>query len=277
MFVFLYIEDWLLFLFTPLTSYDTSVPQSIFPLVYSRKPLVCLFPALFKQNLLSFISLVHSVLPHTSVLHLLKCLSQDPHPPNPWVTALGRQLKRSLGVHTEEPLCTPLCSRRLSELSQRLIGSGETGGWAQCLSSHTMRSESQTASGSSEQGTQRKRKGSVVLLDSEGDDTMSQQSKRTKMDICSSECVHAEHESANEGISEKSEEGVPSETPADYPSDSLPEHIQVEAMQEMQEIFYIQYLFSFHIGTEWFVKHVLISYRLGCSSKIVWLCVCLFF
>ncbi|KAG7220720.1 hypothetical protein INR49_017834 [Caranx melampygus] len=199
------------------------------------KPLVCLFPALFKQNLLSFIYLVHSVLPQTSVLHLLKCLSQDPHP-TPWIIALGRQLRRSLGVHTEEPLCTPLCSQRLSELSQRLVGSGETGGWAQCLSSQTMRSESLSASGSSEEGTQRKRKGNLVPLDSEDDDKMTQQSKRTKLDVCRSECVHAEQQSTNEETSEKLGEGAPAETPADQPCDFLPEHIKVEALQEVQDL-----------------------------------------
>ncbi|XP_056241679.1 Fanconi anemia group E protein isoform X2 [Seriola aureovittata] len=203
----------------------------------SVKPMVCLFPALFKQNLLSFIYLVHSVLPQTSVLHLLKCLGQDPHP-NPWITALGRQLKRSLGVHSEEPLCTPPCSQRLKELSQRLVGFGAAGGWAKCLSGQPSGSESQRSSGLSEQGTQRKRKGSFVTLDSEGDKETAQQSKRIKMDICGSECVDAEEQSANEETTGRLERDAPAETPAedlqpaaDSPRDSLPEHIKVSVLQ----------------------------------------------
>ncbi|KAF0036332.1 hypothetical protein F2P81_011644 [Scophthalmus maximus] len=201
------------------------------------KPLVCLFPALFKQNLLSFIYLIHSVLPPTSVLCLLKCLSQDPHP-NPWISALGRQLRRSLGVHDEEPLYTPLCSQRLKELSQRLVVSGETGGWAKCLTGPTEESGSQSASGLSELGTQRKRKVSFVTVDSGGEEETGQQSKRIKMDVCGNECVSAEEQNANEETSERLERDARAETPAEelQPApgrlcDSLPEHIKVSVLQ----------------------------------------------
>ncbi|XP_044068294.1 Fanconi anemia group E protein isoform X2 [Siniperca chuatsi] len=200
------------------------------------KPLVCLFPALFKHNLLSFIYLVHSVLPRTSVLHLLTCLGQDPHP-SPWVTALVRQLERNLGVYNEEPLYTPLCSQRLKELSQHLAGFGETGGWAKCFSGQRVESESQSASGLSELGTQRKRKGSFVNLDSDGEET-AQQSKRIKMDACGSESVDAEEQSAKEEISGRLESDAPAETHAeqlqpvpDSPCDALPEHIKVCVLQ----------------------------------------------
>lgn len=90
-----------------------------------------------------------------------------------------------------------------------------------------MPSESQSAFGSSEEGTQRKRKGSVVPLDSGDDDSMTQQSKRTKMDGCRSECVHAEQQSANEETSEKLGESASAEAPAEQPCDSLPDHIKV--------------------------------------------------
>ncbi|KAM9350954.1 Fanconi anemia group E protein [Symphorus nematophorus] len=198
------------------------------------KPLVCQFPALFKQNLLSFIYLVHSVLPRTTVLHLLKCLSQDPHP-SPWVTALVRRLERNLGAHNEEPLYTSQCSQRLTELSQRLVVSGETGGWAKCFSSQTEDSCSQS---SSELGTQRKRKSSFVTLDSDGEET-GQQSKRIKMDVCGSECVDTEEQSMTEReISGRLESDAPAETPAEElkpapngQSDVLPEHIKVSVLQ----------------------------------------------
>ncbi|XP_070696138.1 Fanconi anemia group E protein [Pempheris klunzingeri] len=196
------------------------------------QPLVCLFPALFKQNLLSFIHLVHPVLPQTAVTHLLKCFSQDPHP-SPWVSALVRQLERNLGAHDTEPLHSPLCSQRLKELSQRLVGFGETAGWAKCFSGQTVDSESQTGSGLSEFGTQRKRKGSFVTLDSDGEE-MGQQSKRIKMDVCGSECLDTEEQSAKEEILESD---TPVETAEDLPpasggpSDTLPEHIKVSVLQ----------------------------------------------
>lgn len=205
----------------------------LFFLTSFSKPLVCLFPALFKQNLLSFIYLVHSVLPRYTVLRLLSCLSQDPHP-SPWVTALVRQLERNLGTRNEEPLYTPLCSQRLKELSQRLAGSGETGGWDKCFSGQTVESGSQSASGLSELGTQRKRKGSFVTLDSDGEET-GQKSKRIKTDVCGSECQDAEEQSAKEEKSGKLGSDASAETPADEqqpapdsPCDALPEHIKVE-------------------------------------------------
>ncbi|KAG7520937.1 hypothetical protein JOB18_038942 [Solea senegalensis] len=202
---------------------------------FTVKPLVCLFPPLFKQNLLSFIYLIHSVLPQRSVLHLLKCLSRDPHP-NPWISAVGQQLKRSLGVHNEEPLYTPLCSQRLKELSQHLIVNGETGGWAQCLSGQREGFESQGDSGSSEVGTQRKRKLCLVTLDSSDEDA-GQHSKRTKTDVCDIDRVDAEERNVNEETSERLERDVPTATPAEelqpapVTSDFLPEYIKVSVLQ----------------------------------------------
>ncbi|XP_070767048.1 Fanconi anemia group E protein [Enoplosus armatus] len=194
----------------------------------TAKPLVCLFPALFKHNLLSFIYLVHSVLPRTAVLRLLTRLGQDPRP-SPWVTALVRQLERNLGAHSEEPLYTPLCSQRLKNLSQRLAGFDESGGWAKCFSSQTAEPESQSASGLSEPGTQRKRKGSFVTLDSDGEET-GQQSKRIKMDVCGSECLDAEQESAKEDIS-KSGAAEELQPAPGSPCEALPEHIKVSVLQ----------------------------------------------
>nr|XP_019944502.1 PREDICTED: Fanconi anemia group E protein [Paralichthys olivaceus] len=200
------------------------------------KPLVSLFPASLKQNLLSFIYLIHPVLPQTSVLHLLKCLSQDPHP-NPWISALCRQIRRSVGVHDEEPLYSPLCSQRLKELSQRLAVCGGTGGWAKCLSDQTVESGSQSASSLSELGTQRKRKLSFVTVDS-GDEETEQQSKRRKMDVCGSERVSAEEQDVHKETPERLERDAAAETPAeelqpapDRLCDSLPEHIKVSVLQ----------------------------------------------
>ena len=214
--------------------------RPISPLTYSSKPLVSLFPASLKQNLLSFVYLIHSALPQTSVLRLLKCLSQDPRP-DPWISALCRQIRRSVGVHDEEPLYTPHCSQRLKELSQRLVVRGETGGWAKC--DQTVESGSQSASSLSELGTQRKRKVSLVTVDS-GDEETGQQSKRIRMDVCGSE-QKAEEQDVHEETSERLERETPAEElqPApDCQSESLPEHIKVR-----EQIHHPLYNFTFSL------------------------------
>ncbi|CAJ1085307.1 Fanconi anemia group E protein isoform X1 [Xyrichtys novacula] len=199
------------------------------------RPLVCLFPAFFKQNLLSFIHLVQPVLPQTTILHLLKCLSQDPHP-SPWVSALMKQLKRNTGVLREEPLYTPHSSQRLKELSQRLVGSGDTGGWTKCFNGQTSESGSQRASGLLRSVAQRKRKSSVASLDSDGDET-GQQCKRTKIDGCVYESLENEETSLTEEFSRRSVSDAPADTPAenmqpevDQPCNALPEHIKVSVL-----------------------------------------------
>ncbi|KAM3618618.1 uncharacterized protein V6R79_022590 [Siganus canaliculatus] len=196
------------------------------------KPLVCLFPALFKRNLLSFIYLVYPILPRTTILHLLKCLSQDPHP-NPWVSVLSKLLERNLGL-SEGPLFSPQCSQRLKELSQRLVGDSESGGWTKYYSGQTVATGSQRES---ELGTQRKRKSSDVALDSDGEET-GQQSKRIKMDICGSKGQDAEEETVKEETPGKSECDAPAETGVrelqaapESQSNDLPEHIKVSFLQ----------------------------------------------
>ncbi|TNN82871.1 Fanconi anemia group E protein [Liparis tanakae] len=197
-----------------------SPPSEAQPLTV--KPLVCLFPALFKHNLLSFIHLVHSVLPRTTVLRLLNCLSQDPHP-SPWVMALVRQLERNIGTHNN-PLHTPLCGQRLEELSKKLVGFGKTGGWATCFSVPSVDSGSQHASGSSELGTQRKRKGSVLTLDSDCEEA-GQQSKRMKMDVCGSERSAKEETGRLESEAPAETLGEELQAAPDGPCEALPEHI----------------------------------------------------
>jgi len=193
--------------------------------ISSSKPLVCLFSASFKQNLLSFIYVAHSSLPGTTILCLLKCLSQDSHP-NPWVTALSRQLERNLGTHHNEPLYTQVCSQRLKELSERLVGFGETGGWAKCSSSQTVGSESQSEPDLSELGTQRKRRGSFVHLDSHVEET-GQQSKRIRLDIADDESVIADEGGVKHLTPGGSESSAPA---ADSQSDVLPEHMKVNQL-----------------------------------------------
>ncbi|XP_074537851.1 Fanconi anemia group E protein [Halichoeres trimaculatus] len=195
-------------------------------------PLVCLFPTFFKQNLLSFIHLVQPLLPETTVLHLLKCLSKDHHS-GPWVTALVKQLKRNKGAHDEESLYTSHCSQRLEELSQHLVGCHDTGGWAKCFGSQTPGSGALGVFGLSELGSQRKRKESFVSLDSDCGET-GPQCKRMKMDLCISESPETEGKSLKE---ESSKRDAPTETPAEEPQpmtdvcDDLPEHTKVVVLQ----------------------------------------------
>lgn len=201
-------------------------------LIYSSKPLVCLFPTLFKQNLLTFISLVHQLLSQTAVHDLLVCLSQDPQI-SPWVSALMRQLERNIGVHNEEPLCTPACSQRLKQLSQQTVGPGGSRGWADCFGG--LVKDSGTLSHSSEQGTQKKRKSSQISLYSDGEET-EQQSKRAKVDMFSNECIDAAEQSMKGELSEKLESIVPSEgtdknvqpaTDSESQYNALPQHMKV--------------------------------------------------
>ncbi|XP_054637505.1 Fanconi anemia group E protein [Dunckerocampus dactyliophorus] len=211
--------------------------------------LVCLFPALFKQNLLTFIYLIHSLIPKATVLRLLQCLSQD-NSPSSWVTALTRQLERNLGSPGEEHLYTPVCHRRLEELSQRLDGA--TAGWAECFSIEM--EESQTAPSLLDLGARKKRKGNFDIQES--DEEILQQSKRVKMDEDSGGHVREEEQAVSEEmveeldmqaeaqenthhhlpdhlkVAEELEGEAPSEVPAQENShDFLPEHIKVSALQ----------------------------------------------
>lgn len=115
-----------------------------------------------------------------------------------------------------------------------MAGLGETGGWAECFSGQHVESGSQSASGLSELGTQRKRKSSFVSPNSDGEET-GQQSKRIKMDVGGSEGLNAEEQSAKEEITERLEVDALGETRAKETapgslSDALPEHIKVETL-----------------------------------------------
>lgn len=193
---------------------------------------MCLFPTLFKQNLLTFISLVHRLLPQTAVRDLLVCLRQEPHR-SPWVSALISQLERNMGVHSEESLCTPICNQRIKQLSQQFVSPGGTRGWADCFGD--LVKGSGTLTNSLEQGAQKKRKSSQVSLDSDGDETV-QQRKRSKMDVCRQECVDAAEQNTKEDTPEKLQSVVPSEgtdekiqpaTDSESLIDVLPQHMKV--------------------------------------------------
>lgn len=148
-----------------------------------------------------------------------------------------------MGVCSQEPLCTPTCSQRLKQLSQQFVGLGGTGGWADWFGG--LAKDSGTLSNPSEQGTQKKRKSSQISLDSDGEE-MVQQGKRSKMDMCSNECVDAAERSTKEETSEKLETIVSSQgtdEKAQPASDSeclidvLPQHIKVTTDHQMYSVY----------------------------------------
>ncbi|RVE70459.1 hypothetical protein OJAV_G00064890 [Oryzias javanicus] len=147
------------------------------------KPLVCLFPTTFKQNLLSFLYLVQPSLPESTILPLLKCLVQETGS-SPWVTVLVKHLEGRSGTHHEQPIHTNTCAQRLNELSKRLVGSGEVRGWAKCFRSPTASRELKDMPEISEPGTQRKRKGSFIHLDSDSEETGQHNKRRKTEDEC---------------------------------------------------------------------------------------------
>ncbi|XP_061549166.1 Fanconi anemia group E protein-like isoform X2 [Phycodurus eques] len=192
------------------------------------EPLVWLFPALFKQNLLTFIYLIHSRFPEGAVLRLLQCLGQEPCP-SPWVAAWKKQLERNMGSPSEEPLYSPACAQRLTALSQRV--GGETGRWAECSGLQT--EERQTVPYLSEMETGWKRKGHFDVLYDE-DEGIQQQNKRMKTDDHIAGRAH-DHDPLPEHmkIVEELNTDASREMPAwENPHHPLPEHTKMAEVLE---------------------------------------------
>ncbi|MCJ8734971.1 hypothetical protein PDJAM_G00241390 [Pangasius djambal] len=145
----------------------------------TTKPLVCLFSAAFKRDLLCFLHLLHPGLPRESVLALLRCLSQDADE-NPWVCALVSQLHKDIGVEEfrKDTLLTPECVLSLKDLCNRFKDSQEKGGWDRCLNEH----KNDELSTDYTDTDHKKRKSEITDLhmDAEVDEP---QSKRRKTDL----------------------------------------------------------------------------------------------
>lgn len=167
-----------------------------------------------------------------------------------------------MGIHSEEPLCTPACSQRLKDLSQKCVGPGGSRGWADCFGGAK---DSESLSNSSEQGTQKKRKSSQIDLSSDGEET-EQPSKRSKVDTCSNDCVEAAEEGAKDEISGKLEsvvdvvdvtdEKLQPATDSERPHDALPQHLKVTTDAIKFIPFSQVYLFCpFHCANNWVVIH----------------------
>ena len=192
---------------------------------------MCLFPAAFKRNLLSFLRLVNQVLPQNRVVQLLECLSQDPRQDH-WVTALIGQLQRDLGSLRDMPLYTGSCSQRLKMISERLKDTGTNDGWAKCFMEPKLTSQSD----GDVLEKQKKRKSSSMTPDTEVQTT--QQHKRMKMDLSSVDerlgaYPHGSYTSEEPVLMEEIECDLPKlesgEPPTSNLCDDLPENIKVNS------------------------------------------------
>uniref|UniRef100_A0AAY4BWY2 Fanconi Anaemia group E protein C-terminal domain-containing protein n=1 Tax=Denticeps clupeoides TaxID=299321 RepID=A0AAY4BWY2_9TELE len=163
------------------------------------KPLVCLFPTSFQWSLLSFLRLVHPLLPRDGLLCLVDCFTQDYSSP-PWITALVGQLQRDLGVPGVEML-TPRCQQRVKDLCGRFNGAGGTRTWSSCLTGTRALNEAPLFD-----ALQKKRKSQNLEPDPDAEDT-GQQSKRLRPDL---------------PVAAEDPDGGP-EAPAPRPSDDAPE------------------------------------------------------
>ncbi|XP_043102419.1 Fanconi anemia group E protein isoform X2 [Puntigrus tetrazona] len=144
------------------------------------KPLVCLFSAGFKRNLLCFLHLINPELPKDHVLPLLQCLTQD-DVENQWTCALIKQLQRDIeGTGKGTPL-TSDCTGKLKSLCERFRNANAKGNWASCFKELEAENKGSDVTVLS----QKKRKSDN--MDHDGDAQEDQQSKRVKMDFCPSQ------------------------------------------------------------------------------------------
>ncbi|XP_010891651.3 Fanconi anemia group E protein [Esox lucius] len=234
---------------------QTLCQHEIFPTTDAEtlktKPLVCLFPVAFQQNLLSFLHLVHPELPQTSVLHLLDCLCLDEPVRDSWVSVLVSQLRRDLGAPGgKDSILSPQCRDQLRGLCERLKGGGKATGWASYLDGPI---EPQLSSTS-----QRKRKCDRVNLDSEPEEDSGRRSKRRKLSLspaveADGSCCSTAGGGVTEGLEDEMDSGrdddddddddggggtevrvyvePPQPTVTVNPCDALPEHVKASIPQ----------------------------------------------
>lgn len=191
------------------------------------KPMVCLFPTLFKHNFLAFLHHVQHLLPQNTVQHVLECIKEDALP-NTWITSLVTQLERQLDIDNQATLFSAQCGQRLMDLSKRLQCAGKAGGWTSCFQASPP--PESTGSTSFQVGPQIKRKSNAVDQDSDGEEA-SQQNKRMRVDLGDEGDVSIEQGTRREpsgAETEASSEALPS--PPDV-HDTLPESKKVAVLQ----------------------------------------------
>lgn len=193
------------------------------------KPLVCLFPSLFKQNLLAFIYQLNHLLPQTTLRHVLDCIKLDTLP-NTWIPSLIVQLERQFDIDHEKPLFSEDCGRRLMDLSQRVHCGSRGEGWACSFQGIPSPSCLEPSESSLSQVLPRKRKGSPGDKDSDNEEVCNQ-NKRMKVDLCVDEDVSVEQsqeELLGAGAEVNSEALIP---PPDVSQHRLPETLKVAVLQ----------------------------------------------
>ncbi|KAG7332432.1 hypothetical protein KOW79_004266 [Hemibagrus wyckioides] len=211
----------------------------------TTKPLVSLFPATFKHDLLCFLHLLHPGLPRESVLSLLRCLSQEADK-NPWICALICQLYKDIGVEEfrKDTLLTSECVLSLKDLCDRFKDFREKRGWDLCLSEH--RTDELSTDCQIDAGL-KKRKSEIPELQMDSDDKP--ESKRRKIDLAAQggpedgQVAVGQEESDEKTTQIDNElEGDPSATGSVPEEHVLPDHIKA-AVPLIKELL--------DSGTEW--------------------------
>ncbi|KAL2103328.1 hypothetical protein ACEWY4_000196 [Coilia grayii] len=142
----------------------------------TTKPLVCLFPASFKWSLLSFLHLVHTVLPKDCTLSLLDCLGQE-WAVAPWTAALVGQLHKDLRQGIIKEILSPQCRQNVKELCEEFRGTGRTGGW----STYFTKPETSLLDTTSSSQPQKRKSENLEWYSDPSDE--GKQSKRMKMEL----------------------------------------------------------------------------------------------
>ncbi|KAK3539929.1 hypothetical protein QTP70_019576 [Hemibagrus guttatus] len=212
----------------------------------TTKPLVSLFPVMFKHDLLCFLHLLHPGLPRESVLSLLRCLSQDADK-NPWVCALISQLYKDIGVEEfrKDTLLTSEFVLSLKDLCDRFKDFREKRGWDLCLNE---RRTDELSTDCQIDADLKKRKSEITefQMDSDVDEPGS---KRRKIDLAAQGgpedgqvAVGQEESDVKTTQLVKELEGDPSATVPMPEDDVLPDHIKA-AVPLIKELL--------DSGTEW--------------------------
>lgn len=191
---------------------------------------MCLFPEVFKRNLLCFLHLIHPGLPRDNIVHLLQCLTQD-HRENQWSCVFIKQLYRELEGTRKETLLTSNCTEKLRGLCERFRDQNTNGRWASCFQEiETEQADDQTDFSVL---SQKKRKSDN--LDRDVDDDV-QQSKRVKVDSCTAqdedEGLPEEEEEPKMRMSQRDQSSASkSQTSSHQTSKVLSDHIKVNILR----------------------------------------------
>ncbi|XP_067269917.1 Fanconi anemia group E protein isoform X2 [Pseudorasbora parva] len=188
------------------------------------KPLVCMFSEGFKRNLLCFLHLIHPGLPNDSVLHLLRCMTQDDGE-NQWSGALIKQLQRDIEGTRKGTLLTSKCTETLKNLCSRFRNNDAKGRWASCFEGL------KTEDKETDLNVLYQKKRKSDNMDHDGDAQEDPLSKRVKMDFSPSkeeERLTEEEEHNTRTIQQNQSASSVSQAHSDLlgSSKNLPDHMK---------------------------------------------------